>query len=252
MTAEQTFHLPHAPIIEAVVDIDCDLPVGIDLPAMEGRIRQHFSNEYPRFRRQMIQQHAMKASLDAPPEFSVQSSLRAFQFLKEDERQLVQVRTEGFSFNRLEPYSSFDEYLPEIERAWKRFAEVMAPVQIRRIVLRYINRIFLPTSDGLVDIGNYLRLNFKLPDETGLELSGFFNQYSATEAETGHQVNVSMVAQPVEGDRLPVVFDIEAIHPAPADPESWENIRATILLLRRLKNRIFARTLTEQCLNLFR
>jgi hypothetical protein len=109
------------------------------------------------------------------------------------------VRAEGFSFNRLEPYSSFDEYLPEIERTWKRFVDVMSPIQIRRIVLRYINRIFLATADDFVDIGKYLRLNFALPAETGLELNGFFDQYSATEVETGHEVNVSVVAQPPKG-----------------------------------------------------
>jgi len=118
--------------------------------------------------------------------------------------------------------------------------------------LRYINRIFLPTSDGYLNLGEYLQLNFQLPDDAGLVLGGFFNQYSASEAETGHEVNVTMVAQPLEGERLPVVFDIEAIHPMPEDPEAWQNIRGTILSLRRLKNTIFTRTLTEQCLNLFR
>jgi uncharacterized protein (TIGR04255 family) len=88
MTADEAFHLPRAPIVEAVVDIDCELPVGMDLAAMEDRICQHFSSDYPRFRRQMVGHHEVKASVEAPPEFSVQSTLRAYQFLKEDERQL--------------------------------------------------------------------------------------------------------------------------------------------------------------------
>lgn len=251
MSADATLNLANAPIIEAVLDIDCDLPVGIDLGAMEASVREAFTNEYPKFRRQMVQQQQFKASLESPPEFNVQTAIQAFQFLKEDERQLVQMRMGGFSFNRLAPYASFDEYLPEIERTWLRFRELMSPVQIRRIVLRYINRILLPTVDGLVDLGLYLRLGPRLADEKALRLVGFFNQHAAVEVETGHQVNITMVMQPLEGERLPVIFDIEAMHLVPVEPEAWENIHGTILSLRRLKNNVFRRTLTEQCLNLF-
>jgi uncharacterized protein (TIGR04255 family) len=252
MSEDGDLHLAKAPIIEAVLDIDCDLPVGSDLAAMEESIRRRFTSDYPKFRRQVVQQHQVKASIESPAEFTVQTTIQAFQFLKQDERQLVQVRSEGFSFNRLDPYSSFDEYFPEIERSWRQFVEIMSPVQIRRISLRYINRILLPTSDGLVQLGEYLRLNFSLVAETGLELSGFFNRYSASEVETGHRVNITVVAQPLEGERLPVIFDIEAMDLAPWEPKSWENIRGTILSLRRLKNNVFRRALTEKCLNLFR
>jgi hypothetical protein len=44
-------------------------------------------------------------------------------------------------------------------------------------------------------------------------------------------VNVSLVAQPLERDRLPV-FDIETMAPTLADPQAWENIRGTILRLK--------------------
>ena len=41
-----------------------------------------------------------------------------------------------------------DEYLPEIERTWRFFVELASPVQVRRIRLRYINRILLPLASG--------------------------------------------------------------------------------------------------------
>jgi uncharacterized protein (TIGR04255 family) len=246
------FHLAKAPIIEAVLDIDCDLPVGTDLVAMEQGIRERFAGEYPKFQRQMVQQHQFKASTEPPAELSVAASVQSLQFLKEDGRQLVQVRRDGFSFNRLAPYSSLDDYLPEIERMWLKFVDAMSPVQIRSIGLRFINRLFLPTSDGFVNLGEYLFLDIQRVAETGLELSGFFNQYSATEVETGHQVNRTLVAQLPDSQRLPVIFDIEAMDLTPLEPKAWDDILGTIVSLRRLKNKVFRGTLTEQCLNLFR
>lgn len=66
------------------------------------------------------------------------------QFLKNDEKQLVQIRPQGYSFNRLAPYGGFDEYLPEIERAWRLFVDIVMPLQVKLIRLRYINRFLLP------------------------------------------------------------------------------------------------------------
>ena len=72
---------------------------------------------------------------------SVRRGIQALQFLHADEKQLVQVRAQGFSFNRLAPYTSLDDYLPEIERTWHLFVGLASPVQIRVVQLRYINRI---------------------------------------------------------------------------------------------------------------
>ena len=48
-------------------------------------------------------------------------AIQSLQFLHEDEKQLVQVMAQGFSFNRLAPYTSLDDYLPVIQRTWELF-----------------------------------------------------------------------------------------------------------------------------------
>jgi len=235
---DPVLQLRHAPIVEAVVDIDCDMPVGLDLSGLEMRARERFSNDYPKVQTKFLHEE--------------DSEIDALLFLKGDERQIIQVRRGGFSFNRLAPYSSLDDYLPEIERTWKRFVELTMPVQIRRIVLRYINRIFLPLVEGTVDLDDYLLLGPRLSDEHRLTLLTFFDRYSAVESSTHHEINVSLLMQPPEAGRLPVIFDLEALHHTSGEPSAWQNVRETILSLRRLKNDVFRKTLTERCLNLFR
>jgi uncharacterized protein (TIGR04255 family) len=61
----------------------------------------------------------------------MKSALAAFQFLKNDEKQLVQFRNEGFSFNRLAPYTTLDDYLPQIKKNWEIYRIVAAPSEIR-------------------------------------------------------------------------------------------------------------------------
>src|SRR3989304_10149994 len=137
MTNASTDKLRTPPIVEAVFDVDCDLPPGFDLVALEGPTRAKFGDQYPKLQTQFIQEFEIRADADATPNMSTRRAVQAFQCRQEDEKQLVQVRAQGFSFNRLAPYSSLDDYLPEIERTWRLYIELAKPVQIRLIRLRY-------------------------------------------------------------------------------------------------------------------
>jgi uncharacterized protein (TIGR04255 family) len=245
MSVTGSLALAHPPIVEAVVDIDCDLPPSFELADLTGRARERYSDSYPDFRRRLRQNPPGKPS--------------ALQFFSGDEEQLVQIRLGGFSFNRFAPYTNLDDYLPEIERTWQIYADLVSPVAICQIRLRFINRIVLPLVDGFVDPNEYLCLGPKLPEELSLELVSVLNQYTAVDRATGHEADVRMVIEqperpafPRSRQSLPIIFDIAGINRRSADPQAWENIETTIRALRRMVNTIFWSSLTERCLNLFR
>ena len=250
--SEAPLKLARAPIVEAVVDIRCDMPPAYDLAALETPAHDLFRAQYPKLQKQLIEKHSFVKRGDAPPTISATQGLQALQFLTDDGRQLVQVRTEGFSFNRLAPYTSFDDYLPEIERAWGLFVGLAAPVQVREVRLRYINRLPLPTVEGRVDFDDYLKIGPHLPDEKKLHFIGFFNQHVAVDVETGHQVTILLTMQPPEKDVVPLIFDIDTVSRGNAEPNDWPWILSKLVALRSLKNQVFANTLTNACLNLFR
>lgn len=245
-------HLSNAPIIEAIVDIDCDLPPGFCLADHEEAARTLYRTEYPRFRPQFIAEHEIRHPLQdgAPPQVSARTGLQAFQFFSEDERQLVQVRSQGYSFNRLAPYSTLDDYLPEIERTWQCYRELTTPLQIRVVRLQFINRILLPAAGENLNLDRFLRLAPRLPDED-LVFAGFLNHHVVIEKGTSNEATIILNSQPFENGRLPIIFHIEARRQGPADSADWTWIQETLGSLRTLKNRIFRNTLTDECLSLF-
>jgi uncharacterized protein (TIGR04255 family) len=249
MANAPTIKLRNPPIVEAVLDVDCDLPPKFDLAAFETRSRAQFIDQYPKSRTQFLQEHTIEATTQT--KVSSRLAVQAFQFLHDDEKQLVQVRAQGFSFNRLAPYTSLDDYLPEIERTWGLYVKLISPVQIRVIRLRYINRILVPMAANSVDLDEFLKIGPRLPDENRLVLSGFLNQQAAVEKDTGHQLNLVLTAQPPVNEKLPIILDITAASPVAADPADWSNILRLIGSLRSLKNRVFANTLTTKCIELF-
>lgn len=250
--SNERFQLDDAPIIEAVVDIDCDMPSNFNLTMGEPEAYQRFASEYPNLKKSFALQHEIIAKSNEPPQATTTQALRALQFFSADSLQLVQVRANGYSFNRLRPYSSLDDYLPEIERTWKLFVELIKPLRARRIALRYINRILLPIETGRIELEEYLTLGPRLPEDDRLTYLGFLNQYAAIEPLTQNAITITLSSQPIDQGQLPLIFDIEARREVSAAPDDWNELGKIILSLRALKNRVFRRTLSNECLNLFR
>lgn len=246
--------IDNPPIVEAVLDIDCDMPPGQKLVDMEQSAAALFFDQYPIPQKQYVQEYGIQTAAGTPASISTPSGvgIAALRFLQSDRKQLVQVRALGFSFNRLLPYTSLDNYLPEIDRRWHQYVSLASPIQVRLIRLRYINRILVPREGGRFDLDSYFRTSPRLPETEGIVLAGFVQQNSGVEVATGNKVNIVFASQTLEGDRLPVIFDIGVAREERGDPNDWGSILLQISGLRTLKNNVFRGSLTEKCLSLFR
>lgn len=245
------FKLPNPPIVEAVLDIDCDLPPTLDFDEVEKLGIAAYGTRYPIHRKQFVHQATVDMKPDSEPKFFASQGLSSFQFVSEDEKQVVQIRVGGFSYNRMAPYDSFDDYLPEISQCWDEFRNLASPVQIRKISLRYINRIMIPLDGGTVNLPEYLKVSPNLPDGSGLQFSGFFHQHRAGDPATGTMANIILASEQNEGNFLPLLLDIEVFKPERLSPAPLPDWAEQIQSLRNLKNHIFEHSLTEKCQSLF-
>jgi uncharacterized protein (TIGR04255 family) len=250
MISDSFPQLRNPPIVEAVLDIDCDPPPGFDLAVLEGRARERFTDRYPKFRTQFLQELKIEANRNEVSSTSTHHNIQALQFFQEDEKQLVQVRAQGFSFNRLAPYSHLEDYLPEIERSWLAYVDLVSPARLRLMRLRYINRILLPLKEGEIDLEQYLKITPRMPDEDRFSVIGFLTQQLAIEKVTGHHLTLMLTPQARENERSPIILDVTAAALVDAAPPDWAKMRQTIDSLRALKNRVFFTSLTPKCIEL--
>ncbi len=250
---DPTPQLTDAPIIEAVLDIDCDLPQGSDHEKIDAAARERFAESFPNFKRQHVTHHELRQDQNQNPELRTIESIGALQYLSHDEKEIVQFRPNGFSFNRLAPYSSFDDYLPTIKTAWETYLDLAEPLKISRISLRTINRLSIPfEKDGRLSFGEYFRAPPTLPT-TGLPLAftGFLEQHMAIDQETRNRIRLVKSTQEQVEDALPVVLDIDVFHTDRMECSDWGKIFDRIISLRSLKNKVFMHILTDRCLSLF-
>ena len=235
------------PIVEAVVDIDCDIPQGFNLADPQPFLAV-WGDQYSQVQPVHGQQIRIESRNEGQVSHELSVGIIAQQFRTPEGNPVLQARTAGFSFNRLKPYTTLDDYVVDIQRSWQLYCKVVKPLVIRNVRLKYINRLLLPMVNGRLELEDYFRVCPSLPQGADLDFLGFFQQHTTVERTTGHTAEIVLLAQPPENAHLPVIFDITVAASETAEPENWPWILEKIQRLRVLKQSIFENTLTAKCL----
>jgi uncharacterized protein (TIGR04255 family) len=130
-----------SPIVEAVCEFQFEEGSSWDL-AIPGLVYEKLRNTFPKRR----QAERVTVSISgSPEEIGPQfGTLSLMQFIRNDEKALVQVGTQLLAVSVLKPYPSWPKFLPLIRKGFKAYSDVVVPTGIRRIGLRYINHIEIP------------------------------------------------------------------------------------------------------------
>jgi len=236
---------PHAPITEAVIDIQCT--GGLGLVALEKVNAQELN--YPSTNQLITARGQMSLGPDASATASARSEAVGFLHRSEDGLQIYQARVNGFTFSRLAEYTSWSEVSREARRLWDKYRELSAPDCVSRIALRYINRLDIPLP--LDDFSRYLRTAPQLSDDLPQGLSGYFMQLHVplSDARTTCVITETII-EPSKPNTVAVVLDIDVFRTSELPQDDallWEQMEQ----LRREKNRIFEACITDEMRRLF-
>ena len=111
---ESTQHLKNAPIREALIDIRVELPENLTAEVFSMLAKEH-QGDFPsqgkarRFKAGFEFRDDGKAIAHAAHD----ASFEGVRLSNENGNEIVQFRTDGFTFNKLKPYTSWDDIYPE-------------------------------------------------------------------------------------------------------------------------------------------
>jgi uncharacterized protein (TIGR04255 family) len=167
----------------------------------------------------------------------------------EDQKNVAQFRVDGFTFNRLPPYTRWEEILPEALRLWGVYVDLANPQKVIRIALRYINHMSFP-SPG-VELDDYILTGPRLPPSVPQNLSSFESRVVMEYPEPRMTANVVQALEVGVRTAAPsLLFDIDVYRTG--DFAVNAAAMKTILgQLRRYKNDIFFASLTERFVEAF-
>lgn len=245
-------HLSNAPIVEAVVDFRVKLPPDFKIESFN-KLCETLKTQYPRFEQQQQIQHTFRKESEKPPEISTRMlGLHSYQLRSEDEKNVVQLRRDGFTFSRLTPYSKWEDLYGEAWRLWRLYVDAAKPLELSRIAVRYINRLLLPLP--IIDPSEYMNAPPVVAEGWPANMSAFLTRVVLHEPESEIFINVIQAAEPLppgEQTHIPVLFDIDAYQESLL---SADDVTLTDRFgrLREMKNRVFFKGITPKAIELFR
>jgi uncharacterized protein (TIGR04255 family) len=242
-------HLAKAPIREALLDVRVELPAEFSATVFKG-LKEVVGLSYPK----MTEAAKHQATLQLGPSGkllseSTELGLHAVRFSAADDKTVVQFRTDGFTLNRLRPYTEWESIFPEAMRLWAIYAAAASPASVTKVGLRYINEFLVPGT--VQSLARYLTGVPGTPLGAPGRVKGFLSRVGTEDEETRlSSVVTYSVSEHVDGSQAQVVFDIEVFCSAVSGTDSGSLI-PVFTRLRSSKNAIFFESLTEATLTLF-
>ena len=243
------------PIDEAVCEFHFRPGPDWDL-TIPGKLHSVLASEYGGKRRsQQFVDVGVEIKNDEPSNLRYGQRLAKFLLFTGDETRAVGVGPDVLSVHMLRPYqkteepeeSGWDEFRPRIATALKAYWDVADPVGVRRISVRYINRIVIP--EPVVRIEDYLRC--AVPTVQGLPdaVNNFMSRTDYGYEDGTHLVLAQGTFPPPSGD-IGFLLDID-VYSEPAGLLTQTEALARTDRLRALERDAFEAVITEAARELF-
>lgn len=243
-----SFHYEHAPINEALIDIQVTVPERVTPEVLNSKYSL-ISDEYPKHDIIHLQQLGFHNQDGQKTTVTMDHGIAGYRYSSEDQCNVVQFRTDGFTFSRLKPYDCWESMKNDAMKLWGIYSKAVSPETITRIGTRYINILKLPIG---ADISEYLSAPPKVPENLPQKLGNFLTRIyirdPLSEETHGFLTQALEKAQP---DHAPIVLDIDvfvAKQFESTDDSIWQQLDE----LRYFKNMVFKESIKEKTEELFK
>lgn len=239
--------LAKAPITEALIDIRIRVRDDLKIDQLYS-ICESISKEYPNKKERYQLEEKLEFKKGETPISTAAEIVDGYLFISADEKQIFQARLDGFTFNRLKPYETWERFRDEAYRLWHKYKEVTSP-EIIRVALRYINKMELPLP--ITDFSDYLTAAPIVPAGLPQGVTSFLSRVFIHEPEISATGIITQAFERIiNPDIIPIILDIDVFKEKPegmSEEEAWQIFEK----LRNFKNKIFFKSITEKAKELF-
>lgn len=245
-------HLNNAPIAEAIIDFRVKLSSDFKIQKFEP-LKEELRDRYPKSE----ESHAFEGGIEIKKGKLSSTTvkdmgLKGYFFKSADEKQIAQFKNDGFTFNRLRPYTRWEEIIKEAKSLWEIYVDKASPELVTRIAVRYINRLEIPFKTD--KFSHYLVAPPDIPAglPSDIKVDGFFNRIVISDLKQDIKANIIQALEKKGADSrfLVIILDIDVYKIQDYNIDNitiWETFEE----LRNMKNHIFFNSLTDETLRLF-
>ncbi len=240
-------HYKKAPITEAIIDFKVRWRDGIDINAFRD-IHPQIEDQFPQS--ELIQTNSI--IIEPGPNRKIETTEQdiGYKFTSDNQVRIFQATIEGFTFNHLTPYDSWEPFRDEAKRLWDIYRNISPSLYVTRLALRYVNRVEIPGP--LIDYDDYFltfpRIGASLPQV----LSNFFMQLHIPQEDLNGTLIINEAYSPSDSQNtIAVILDFDVFCVGQWSSDDDAGIWGLLEELRTRKNQAFEASITEATRRLF-
>ncbi|MHB1157974.1 MAG: TIGR04255 family protein [Phycisphaerales bacterium] len=245
-------HLSHAPIVEAVIQIQARAETMGEPSEWKTRLQDALP-EYPNVKTVnslAVMWRLDMANKESPKPPQSEQTWMGLRLETGDSRHIAQFTRDFFSFSRLTPYEDWGKFIHEAMRLWSIHRELAGPTEIQRIGVRCINRLEVPSVGP--QISEYFSGLAAAPSKFPTVNFLYQNQL----AIPGHPYGVTLIRtiQPQsspDATTIGLLLDIDVFCSTPFAPNP-DIMDKRLAEMRWIKNHVFFDSVTDKALELCR
>jgi uncharacterized protein (TIGR04255 family) len=195
------------PLIEALCEFQFESGQPWDW-TIPGLVYQKVKHEFPKKKQQNVIEMEARVEQDEFMPSIKKGGVARLQFLREDETALLQVGPNLFVVNHLKPYPTWSKFQKMIQAGLAVYCEVAKPQALKRVSLRYINRLEIPQPQ--VEIEDYILAVPKIPTPVPQVFATWIQRVEIPfESSNGLMVIQSGLVQPHNPKTIVFLLDLD-------------------------------------------
>ena len=231
-------------VTEAILDLRVALIPGTGSDVLEN-IAEALNTRFPRKEAvftNTFQFGFYEGKATLPESMQQENGLR---LLSADGLKVVQISNEGFTFSYIQPYAGWEAFSAEAHELWNVYKSFCVLEEIKRVGLRYINRIDIPITSKL---SSFLALRPLLPEQLpSRDMHGFFMQIQLPQSDLESMLIVNEArVLPTTEDVFTVILDFDLFRDTSWKPEQDKDVWELLGLFRIRKNEVFEASIEEE------
>lgn len=155
---------------------------------------------------------------------------------------LIQLAPWVLTVNEIGKYKSWQTFLGHIEHAWKSLISIIGSLQIKRIGMRYINRIPRTSQDA---VGDWINKNDLFPKRILDQKKDFFFRCELPNSNNTRLI-VTLTEEEMDLSIKPIIFDIDTFIVKSQDGDKWNEIKESLITLHSAIRKEFDESQTNK------
>lgn len=238
------------PITEALLDIRTKKDNSLDIASLE----KSYDELKTRFPEKQIKTHfeaGMKVVKNELSGMHFDTQPIGLLYKAADNSEVVQLRNDGFTYNKLKPYNGWESFISSAKNLWETYKKYADPKICTRIGLRYINLIEIP-----MPISNFKEYFLTVPEIAEGIPQGLAEMFMRVAIPDTNTENVAIITENIDKKKLsptcfPLIFDVDVYQEVSLSIDNEQALWKIVEEQREFKNKIFLETFTDKAKALF-